>query len=160
MLSASEIAAQIVSFLLLLTIMRLFLWKPFLKALDARRERIASDYKTAEDTKSDIIKVRAEYEKMISDIEITARERTQEAITQGRQIAEEIRNKASEEAQTMIDNARATLQSEITKARQDLRNDIVDITIRAAEKVVEEKLTEKEDEKIVREFIDRMDTVK
>jgi F0F1-type ATP synthase membrane subunit b/b' len=52
LLSGSEIVAQIISFLVLLFILRIFLWDKVLKVLDNRRERIASEFKQIEDTKN------------------------------------------------------------------------------------------------------------
>jgi len=45
LLSANEIVAQIISFLLVFTLLRIFVWKHFLKILDDRRDRIASELK-------------------------------------------------------------------------------------------------------------------
>ena len=45
LLNANEIAAQIITFLILLFLMKRFAWKPFFKVLDDRRERIASEFK-------------------------------------------------------------------------------------------------------------------
>ena len=58
LLNANEIAAQIITFLILLFLMKRFAWKPFLKVLDDRRERIASEFKKIDEAKSAAEKVR------------------------------------------------------------------------------------------------------
>ena len=52
LLSANEIVAQILSFLLLLAILRIFAWKRLLKLLDDRRESIALEFRKIEDAQS------------------------------------------------------------------------------------------------------------
>ena len=54
LLSTSEIIAQVVNFLLLLILMRVFFWKKVLKLLDERRDRISSQLEHIENTKKEI----------------------------------------------------------------------------------------------------------
>ena len=52
LLTAKEIVAQIISFLLLMALLRVFAWKKLLNLLDERRARIASEFKKIEDTQA------------------------------------------------------------------------------------------------------------
>jgi len=156
LLSANELVAQIISFLLLLFILRVFLWKRFLKVLDDRREKVALDIKEIEDTRAGLDRIKADYNARLNEIEKTAKAKTEEAIAEGRRIAEEVRQGAERDAQKFIENAKAAIADELARAKEELKGQIVDLTIDAAEKVVEAKLTEKADRKIVEGFLKNM----
>ncbi|MFA5005813.1 MAG: hypothetical protein WC561_06820, partial [Candidatus Omnitrophota bacterium] len=92
-------------------------------------------------------------EKKVSEIEGYARERIKEAVEQGRKANEEMRKKAHEQAQDIIENAKEGVKYELSQVREKLKDEIVDIAIRAAETVIREKFTEEDDRKIVEDFI-------
>ena len=157
LLDASQIAAQIISFLVLFFILRLLLWKRFLKALDDRREHIASELRGIEDSKARAEEVRADYEARLKGIEGIAKSSIEDAVSEGKRIAEEIRENANEEARQIIEKAEEDVMGQIARAREELRDEIVDIAVTAAGKVVEERLTEEGDKKIVENFLNRID---
>lgn len=156
LLSGNEIIAQTVCFLLLLVILRTFLWGRFLKLLDARRERIASEFKAIDDAKAAADKIKNDYDQRIAKIEEEAREKIQEAVIDGKKAALEIREKAQEDAEGLFEKTRENIKVEVAKAEERLKNKLVDITIEAAEKVIEERLTEAGDRKLVEGFINKL----
>ncbi len=160
LLSASQIVAQILSFLFLFFVMRAFVWKKFLKVLDDRKARIASELKQIDDTRLEVAKAMGEYEKKLSAIDSVANARIEEAVAEGERIAREILEKARLEAERAGVDARGMIDAEIKKAREDLKKDIVDITIAAAEKVIAEKLTEAGDRRLVEDFINKAESLK
>jgi F-type H+-transporting ATPase subunit b len=159
LLSASEVVAQVISFLLLFFILRIFAWKPLLKILDERKAKIASDFKAIEDAKQGVEKLRLEYQARIDAAGVEAQAKVKEAIEEGRKLTEELRKGAYQEAQKIIENARADIKYELSRAKDELKDQIIDLSIRAAETVIQDKLTEEEDRKIVENFLDKIDTI-
>ena len=153
LLNTNELVAQIVCFLLLLTILRIFLWKNFLGILDKRREAISSEFKKIEETKELISSIKIEYEKKLADIDLEARAKIQEAVIEARKISKEIRAKAEREGEKFLENTRANLKDEVARASEDLKDKVVDLTIQIAEKVIQEKLSEASDRRLVEDFI-------
>ena len=160
LLSASQIFAQILSFLFLFFVMRIFVWKKFLKLLDDRKARIASELKGIDDTRLEISKMMGEYEKKLGAIDSVAKAKTEEAVAEGERIAAEILEKARFDAEKAGVDSREIINVEIRKAREDLKKDIVDITIAVAEKVIAEKFTEAGDRKMVEDFIKKAEALK
>lgn len=154
LLSTNELVAQIVCFLIMLTIMRVFLWKKFLGVLDKRREMISAELKSIEDTKESAMKLRREYETHLSRIDEERRAKIEEASIEARRISDGIIAKAQGDGEKLLEKARFNLQDDIARARLTMKNDIVDIAIQAAEKVVQERLSESSDRRIVEDFID------
>lgn len=153
MLSANEIFAQVLSFFLLLFLLKHFAWKRILGILDQRREKISVELGQIEDTKLEIAKLRADYESKISAISAQAQAEINKAIEQGREINAQMRKKAYEEAQDIITDARNQVKYEVTKVQEQLKDKIVDIALGAAKSVIQERLTEAGDRKIVENFI-------
>jgi len=156
LLSTNEIITQAICFLLLLAALRIFLWKRFLKLLDDRHERIASEFRMIENAKAAAEKLKNDYDGRIARIEEEAREKIQTAIIDGKRAAQEVRQKAQEDAEIIFEKARENIKVEIAKAEEKLKNKIVNITIIAAEKVIEEKLSEAGDRKLVEGFINKL----
>jgi F-type H+-transporting ATPase subunit b len=154
LLNANELVSQIVCFLILLAIMRVFLWKKFLGIIDKRREAVSSEFKNIDAMKASILLIKTEYEARLADIDDEARVRIQEATAEARKIAQEIHLKAEDDGEKLLENARANLKDEVAKAKEELKNEVVDLTIHIAEKVIQEKLSEKSDRRLVEDFIE------
>ena len=160
LLSASQVFAQVLSFLFLFFVMRIFVWKKFLKLLDDRKARIASELKSIDEAKFEVAKVMGEYERKIGSIDNLANARIEEAVAEGERIAREVLERARLEAEKAGIGAREMIDAEIKRAREDLKKDIVDITIAVAEKVIAEKLTEAGDRRLVEDFVKKAEALK
>ncbi|MFA5063281.1 MAG: F0F1 ATP synthase subunit B [Candidatus Omnitrophota bacterium] len=157
MLSANEIVAQIIGFLILLFLLRAFAWKKVLGFLDKRKEQIASGFKEIEEAKADIEKMRLDYDAKLASIEQAAKHKIHEAANESKVILEDARKNAHAQAQEIIDNAKNSIKYELSKAKEELKNEIIDLTLKATENVIQEKLTEKGDRQLVKDFLDGLD---
>jgi F-type H+-transporting ATPase subunit b len=160
LLSANEVVAQVISFLILLAVLRIFLWSKFLKILDDRKEKTASDLKKISDAQIDIEKLKNDYLDKLSIIEQTTREKIQEAVLEGRKITEEIKAKARVEAEGIIQNAQEVTKFELDKAKGQLKDEIIDMAMRSTENLIREKMNEDKDKRLVRDFLDNLDNKK
>lgn len=156
-LDFQQILTQIAGFLVLLALLKAFFWKPMLSLLDQRRDRIASEFKNIEDTKAELAKLKAEYEARLTLIEETAHQKIKEAIEEGKRIGTEMKAKAEAQAQQIIVSARENIAQELSRAKQELKAQIVDLALRATESVILEKLTAEHDKKIVEDFLEKID---
>ena len=157
LLSANEIIAQIIGFIVLLILLRIFAWKRILGLLDKRKEYIASELKGIEDSKAVIEKIKLEYGARIDSIEETAKARLHEALNESKIILEDARKSANLQAQEIIDSAKKSVKYELAKAKDELKDEIVDLTIKATENIIKEKLTADGDRKLVKDFLEEME---
>ena len=156
LLSASEIVAQIISFLVLLFILRIFAWKKILALLDQRKEKISSELASAESSRLEIERLKSDYEVRLNSIELAANERIKAAVNEGRKIAEEIKKKAEEQAKEIIKEANDDINQEFLKAKEELKSYIVDLTLTATENVIERRLTAKDEKKLIEDFLENL----
>jgi F-type H+-transporting ATPase subunit b len=157
LLDITEIIVQLVSFLILLVLLRAFAWKRILNILQQRRERIAGEFNAIEETKAETARLKREYETRLGEIEQKARESINKAVEEGRNITHEMRKAAYAQAQDIISDARKNIEYELKRAQDEVKDKIVDLAIAAAETVIREKFTEKEDYRIVEDFIKNID---
>ncbi len=147
------IVTQIIGFLLTVWILKAFAWKPLLKMLEDRRNKIAGDIDDAEKIKSDAESLLDDYNAKLRDIETEARSKIQDAVAEGNRIASEIRDHARDEAQKIVEKSREELSRDVAKARVQLRDDMVSMAITAAEKVISAKLDEAEQKRLLEDFL-------
>ena len=157
LLSANEIVAQILGFLILLALLRIFAWKRILGLLDKRKERIALEFKKIEEAKADIEKLRLEYAEKLTSIDAAAKLKIHEALNEAKVILEDSRKKGYIQAQEIIDNAKQSVKYELAKAKDELKNEIIDLTLKATENLIQEKLTEEGDKRLVKDFLEGVD---
>ncbi len=153
-----EVFVQLIAFIIVFWTLKLLAWKPLLKALDLRRERIQEEFDKIENAKKEIEGLKKEYAFRLQKIEDEARGKLQEAIEEGRRIARQIQDTARAESQTTFDKAKENLNLEIAKARLSLRREIADLAIGVAEKVIHEKMTDPKQQEKVLEIIKELET--
>ena len=149
---------QIINFLLLFFLLRKFLWNKFLGILDDRREKIAKELKSIEDTKIEITRLQTEYDQKLNQIEEAARARIQSAIMEGQRISQDILQQAKSEADKILTSAQNDIQFEFKKAKEELRRSVIDLTIQATERLIQEKLNAETDKKLVSNLLQELDS--
>ena len=155
-----EFGVQIFNFLVLFFLLRKFLWKRFLIVLDERREKIAKEFQTIEETKSEIARLQIEYQEKLNQIEETSRQHLQKAVQDGQRIAEELSQQARTQAQRILSSAQEEIQFEVKKAKEELKETVVDLTMRATEGMIREKLNPQTDKKLVEDLLKEMEQLK
>ena len=159
-LSLQEILTQALGFLLLVFVLKRVFWKPVLASLEARRSGIEGSFRKIEESKKEIEALRISYEAHLQRIEEEARAKLQVAIDEGRRIAREVQEKAREEAKLALTRTKEDLTLEIAKARVELRREIADLSLRAAEKLLHEEMTDAKHREKILDLIDELETLK
>jgi F-type H+-transporting ATPase subunit b len=158
-LNLPMLIAQIVGFLVLLYILSKLLYRPLLKVMDERADRIKESLEAAERAKE---QAAASQEQMQEDIR-KAREEGQQMIAQARDVASRFRDeemaKAREEISAERAKAEADIQRERDAAIEDLRQEFAGLAISAAERVVERSLSESDHRNIIDRVLEESGTI-
>ena len=157
LLDIKDIAAQTLCFLLLFFLLRKFAWKHILALLDERKERIAGEFRGIEELRREAEAQKQEYARKLEEIESLAQARINAAVIEADRLAQEISLNAGKESQKLIENAREQISHEIVRAKEELRVSVVDLAIGATEKIISEKLSRREEEKIVADFLQEVE---
>lgn len=153
----SQIITQIIGFLLLLWLLKKFAWKPILQLLETRRNNIVAEFDKIEETKQEVAQLKQNYELQLKNIDAQARQKILEAVQEGQKIAAEIQEKAREDSRQIIEKAKQNIALEIAKARVELRNEIVNLTLQATEKMLVEKLDNQKHRDLILHYINSLD---
>ncbi len=143
----------VVTFVLLLLILKKMAWKPILNSLTEREDFIKESVERAETAKKEAEELLEENKKNLA----VAEQEAQKVIAQGREYAENLKAQIVEEskleAKKLIDDAAVEIERKNQEAFNNLKGDIASIAIEAAEKILRDNLDKEKQTKIVNEFI-------
>ncbi|MCW5932966.1 MAG: F0F1 ATP synthase subunit B [Fimbriimonadia bacterium] len=145
---------QIVGFLLLLMLLRKFLWGPAQAMLEQRRADISSTYDKLEEDKRQMEQLRSEYEQRLAQIESEARTKIQEALSEANAMREQITNDARRQGEELVARAQEQANLEREKALTELQTYVTDLTLAATERVLGENMNNERQRKLIQEFIE------
>ncbi|MCH7877780.1 MAG: F0F1 ATP synthase subunit B [candidate division Zixibacteria bacterium] len=151
-----QLATHALGFLLVVWLLKKYAWGPLMAMIDERREKIVSDFREIELQKQDVAQQKGAYEDKLKAIEQERREKLIEGVNEGQKIAAELKSKAHAEAKEIIVRAKAETQRELAKAKVQLKNDMVDLTLAATEKILRERLTAEKDRELVSGYIEEL----
>lgn len=144
--------AQIINFLLLLLILRKFLYGPIVGMLDKRKKSIEEGLKNAEDARLAVEKAQEDYEQKISAAVKEADKILTEAKNQAKNEAEQIVSAANKNSTEMIEKTKKQIETEKTRIISEAKRDLADLVIRATEKII----AKEPDKNSVKEVIDEI----
>ena len=137
----------VVIFILLLFILKKFAWKPILKAVDDRNNSIEEALSAAEKAKEEMAELSSNNEKILSDARIERDVIIKEARGIKEQTIADAKSQATEEAEKIILSAKEQINNEKMKAMTELKNQVADIAITMAEKIIKAELKDSENQK-------------
>jgi F-type H+-transporting ATPase subunit b len=159
-INVPTLLAQIINVAVLFGLLYLVAYRPIMRMLDERSRRIKESMEQTEYIKQQAERAEEEAAKRIG----AAAKEGQEAITRALRTGEEIRQgaqqQARQEAEALIARARAEIQRERDEAIDELRKEFADITIMAAEKVIDRSLDKKAHRQIIDKVLEESTTLK
>lgn len=153
-LDVSQIIIQIIAFLVMFWVMKRFGWQPLLDILEARRQKIATEFQEIAAQKQEIEALSSRYEERLAEIGAQARKKIQDAVAEGQKISGEIQEEAKAKAKDILIQAQEAIKVEILETKNALKNDIVNLVITAAEKMLQTTLDEKSQKELVVKLVE------
>jgi F-type H+-transporting ATPase subunit b len=138
---------MLLSFGILVFLLTKFAWKPILKALKEREQSIEDSLRSAEKARNEMASLKADNEKLLAEARNERDKILKEAREAKDNIINEARGKASEEADRLLKIARETIHNEKMAAITDLKNQVANLSIEIAEKVIRQQLSTDEKQK-------------
>lgn len=154
------VLTQILGFLILVGILGRFAWGPIVSGLEARRQRIAGEFAEAERRQKEADAQKAKFEAEMRGIDALKRASIQEGIAEGQRVAAEIKEHAHAEAHARLERAEDEMAREREKAKELLKEQVVSLSIRTAEKILQSKLDDPAQRRLAAAFIDEVGGVR
>ena len=120
-----------------------FVWPPLMRAIDTRQKQIADGLAAGEQGRQSL----ASTEKRIADMMTEAKTRSSEIIAQGDKLKTETidaaKAQAKAEADRILAGAKAEIEQEIMRAKEALRNQVADLAVAGAAKILKREVDAK-----------------
>ena len=142
--------------LILYIVIKKYLFGPIQKIIERRENEVQNLYDTAEQAKTDALAMKEEYSKHLANAKDEANEILKNANKKATVRSEEIIRDAQEKASAIVARADVQIEMERKRAFEEVKQDISDIALLAASKVVERELSAQEHERLIGEFIENV----
>ncbi|HET6464091.1 MAG TPA: F0F1 ATP synthase subunit B [Nitrospiria bacterium] len=144
---------SIVSFGILLFLLKRFALPGVLEMLDMREKKIKDSLDQAERLKQEAQQLLSQYETKLKSVHEEGRSILEAARKQAQQQLEENERRIEQETRRMLDDARSEIQRDQQHALQEIQRTAVDLTLLAAEKVLARSLTDADHRRLVDEAV-------
>lgn len=154
------IVFTLINTLIIFILFKVFLFKPVGKILDKRNEMAAAEIAEAKRAKESAAKTEQEYIEKLAKAKEEAADIMKQATLRAQKREEEIVNEANQKAAEIKARAEENIERDKQRAVNDIKNEISDIVIMAASKVVEKEISTKDNEAIIADFLQNVGTAK
>ena len=139
----------ILTFLILFFVLSKFAWKPLLTLLESRENTIKSSLEDAEKAKQELERLNAETETIISEARSKAQSIRLEAKSAGEKVKADIIAQAGKDAKKLLNENEKQIQVEKDRAINEIRQEVVGLTLTVAERVIRKNLSKEDNQKLI-----------
>lgn len=152
----SLVGWTVVNFVALYWLLRKYAWKSIAEVIQNRETEIVSNLERAESEREKAIELKHEYETSLSNSQQRAEEMIANAQRRSEEIRQELLEKAQAEAAEVLRRAEETIAREREEAVASLREEVSDLALLVASKVLERELRDEDQERLARSFVDKV----
>ena len=145
-----------VNMLILFTVMKKFLFKPVMNILDQRDAEIKKIYNDANDANEKAVTLEKEYSEKMAQARDEAGEIIKQATLTAQKREKEIIESAHQQVAAMTRRAETQIAQERKKAYQEIKEEISDISVAIAGKMVQREITAADHEALISQFIENV----
>ena len=145
---------QTVIFVCLIFLLKKYAWKPILDSVNEREEGIKNALLSAEKAKEEMASLQSDNEQTLKKARLERDGLLKEAREIKQKLIDDAKNEASAEAKKILIQAQETIKNEKNAAIVDLKNQVANLSVEIAEKVLKEKLSnDKSQMELVKELV-------
>jgi F-type H+-transporting ATPase subunit b len=152
-LDAWGLAVQLVAFIIFVYLFWRYALGPITNMLDERSQRIADSMAAADNMRQELAATAARNEEILAE----ARRQAQQIIAQAREVGDatvtRAQKEAGEQADAYLARAQATLRQETEQARLQLRQELADLAVMAAGRIVKKELDPAAQSRLIEETL-------
>ena len=148
----------ILTFLVLLALLAKFAWRPLLQALESRQALIRKSLDDAQQAKQELERLQVESAQILKKARVEAETIIANSRSDGERLREEIKQKARADSDAIVRNAERQIQLETTRALQQIRHEVADLSVEIASKLIQRNLTRADNEGLIEETLKQLET--
>ena len=150
----------IVLFTLFVLVLSKFAWGPLLKAIDEREKSIREAIEGSHKANADAQATLAQHKELVRQIGAEREEIIKKAAKEAEQFRVDLMAKARSEGDDIVRRAKEQIARETSVALAKLREEVADLAVLGASKIVASSMTPEAQKKLVSEFVDTLPRVK
>ena len=143
----------ILTFLVLLYLLRRFAWGPLLQALDSRQDTIRKSLDDAEQTRKELAQVQEESARIVAKARVDADAIIASSRIDAAKLQEELKQKARTQADGIIENAEKQIQLRTEQSLDQIRGEAVEISLMIASKLIQRNLSEEDNTRLIEDTL-------
>ena len=144
----------IVTFLIVLFILKVKAWGPLVEALEKREKQVEDSLKATKKAIEEAERVSSDYEESIRKAQAKAQQIISDAKTTGEKVKLDLETVANKKADEIIEKAKAQIDTERVRVISEIKTVAVEISLSAATKVIEKNLDSDDNRKLVKEALE------
>jgi F-type H+-transporting ATPase subunit b len=152
-LNGWQFAVQLVAFLVFIWLLWKFAVGPIVKVLDERQDKIRESMASAERMQAELKQTQARNEEVLLEARREAQDILATARQNGEQLLTRAREEANTQAETYLTRAQETMRQETDQAREQLRQEVADIAVLAAGRIIRKELDPKAQAQLIEETL-------
>ncbi len=151
------LVTQVANFVILVLLLRLLLYKPILNMLATRRQKVQESLEYAERVKQEAAAQQKEFERKLDETRRETLAASAAAAQVGEKEKEAILAQARIEAQKLVEQAKGQIAYERKQMMAELHDQVVDLSLLAAQRVLGQSLDDQRHRQLISEFIAQAD---
>ena len=148
----------ILTFLVLVTLLARFAWRPLLQALERRQAAIAKSLEDAQRARQELERLQHESAQMMQRARVEAEAIVSRSRSDAEVVREELKQKSRAEAAAIVKNAERQIQIETARAVQQIRSEAIDLAVAIASKILRRQVSKEDREGLIEETLKQVET--
>ena len=148
----------ILTFLILVSLLTKFAWRPLLQALDRRQSLIKDSLDKADQARVEVERINSEAAKILDSARVEADAIVSKGRLAGERLREELKEQAREESATLVKNAERQIELGTARALQQIRQETVDLSLSIASKVIGRTLSKDDNERLIEDALKQIES--
>ena len=157
-INTGVLITQVVTFIILLVVLRFVAYKPLMRMLDERSQKVKESMEQAEAVKEQSANAEEEVKKQLAEASREGQDRIARAVKAGEEVKQKAQEDARQEAETLLNRARSEIQQERDEAISSVRREFADLTIMAAGKVIDRSLDKEQHRELIEKALEESTT--
>lgn len=149
----ATLLGEMLTFAVLVFVTMKYIWPPIVKAMEERQQKIAAGLEAAEQGQQALALAQKDVAKYLQEARSKAATILDHANQQANNLIEEGKIKTQEECAKILAKAKLDVEQEINKTRKELQKQTAALVIAATEKILQEKIDEKTEQKLINQLI-------
>ncbi|KMT22782.1 F0F1 ATP synthase subunit B [Clostridium cylindrosporum] len=155
-LNPATIIVTVINVLIMFVILKKILFEKVSSFMDARTNGIESKLKEASDDRAKAKELKLKFESQMKNADIEGKKIVEEYKVKASKLSDEMLEEAKKEAALIRERARIDAEREMDKAKDEIRKQIIALSMLAAAKSVGGQLDEKKHHDLINDFINKV----